>query len=942
MALLAVGVWMVRARQPAYDPAHPLRVGVDNAPPYQMPGPDGRPVGLSVDMLREAARRKNIPLVFVSVHLSPEEALRSGLVDLWPGLAPTAERRTWLHLTEPWLHNRYALISRMDGPAAPFAVIARKGNGVTARMIDAQFPHARFLDRPDRAEALAMMCLGQADAAVLEARFLDYALLDRPAGCEHAKFRVAVVEPLSLDLSIVAKPAYARAADDLRAEIGVLADEGFMGESMDRWAPFSSSQAVYALREAERARKFLLDLSWVALAAVVAFAFLTFRIWRVRQSAARISSALTAEQERWQLAVDANNDGLFDWNPRTGRSVYSPRWKAILGFGPDEVPDTEKMWEERLHPEDRPRVMEALDNYLRRGIPSYEIEYRLRHKNGSWRWVLARAKAVWDAQGNPTRLVGSHSDITGRKESEGALAESRQRLEMALSAGKLGLWDWDLKSDYVYYSGECYAILGYAPGDVAQNSEGWHRLIHPEDRPFVFDQLGAHLGGRADRFEAEFRMLRKDGTWRWSVCRGRIVQRDERGKPRRLVGTYLDVTERREEEEALRAAKEAAEAGARAKSEFLAMMSHEIRTPLNGVIGMTSLVLDTPLTAQQRECIETIRSSGDALLSVINGVLDFSKIEAGRMELERLDFDVRSTVEETILLVAEAAHQKGLGVHVSIDAGVPASVWGDPGRVRQVLLNYLSNAIKFTPAGDVRVSVASTGNHLRWSVQDTGIGLSREQQQRLFAAFSQADSSTTRRFGGTGLGLAICRRLSQLMGGEAGVESEPGRGSTFWFTMKLEPGRCHVASEHDPPKADSLAEQLHGHVLVAEDNATNQRVARLLLERMGCRVDTVGNGREVLEAVRQRRYDLVLMDCQMPEMDGYAATRSIRALEAATGAFTPIVALTANARRGDSEACLAAGMNDYLSKPVQADALRATVGRWLSANVREPAEPLLH
>lgn len=677
------------------------------------------------------------------------------------------------------------------------------------------------------------------------------------------------------------------------------------------------------------------ERNWAALVLLLGFGWQAVRIHRARQSEARISSELTAEQERWRLALAANNDGLFDWNPKTGQSFYSPRWKAILGCGPEELPDTENAWKARLHPEDRDRVLETLEDYLRQRIPSYEVEYRLRHKDGSWRWVLARGKAVWDAGGNVLRLVGSHSDITARKNAEQALADSRQRLEMALAAGELGMWDWDIAADQLYFSEGCFVVLGYEPDRVMRDPAVWRELIHPDDRALVFSRLGDHLAGRLDRFACEFRMRHRDGSWRWSVSRGQVVYRDAQGRAARLVGTYQDITARKQSEEALRSAKEAAEAAARAKSEFLAMMSHEIRTPLNGVIGMTSLLLDSPLSAHQREYVETIRSSGGALLGVINEVLDFSKIEAGRMELERLDFDVRATVEEAVALVADAAQQKGLALRVSIGEGVPTGVWGDPGRVRQVLLNYLSNAIKFTPAGEVRVEVAHTGSasglKLRWSVSDTGIGLSPEQQKRLFTPFTQADASTTRRFGGTGLGLAICRRLTNLMGGEVGVESEPGRGSTFWFTMDLEPGRARPPADSLAPKAAAAFPPLSGHVLVAEDNATNQRVARLLLERLGCRVDTVANGREAVEAARQGRYDLILMDCQMPELDGYSATRAIRAAEASSGSFTPIVALTANAQRGDSEKCLAAGMNGYLAKPVHREALASVVSHWLAA-----------
>ncbi len=925
-------------------PPRPVRVGIDNAPPFQITRPDGSVEGLSVDMIGEAARRRGIPITFVPVHgLLPDEALRAGVVDIWPAAGDTGERRQWLHVTAPWLRNRYALVSLREPSAEPPPTIAQKGIPVIARMVRERFPTSHLIDLESRDMAMAMMCRGDVDAALVESRYLDRAVLIRPAGCEAARFHVTFVDGISLDLSLLATPPYAHIADVLRVGIGKLARDGSMAASLDRWSPFSSSetQFIYALREAESSREMFVRASWGSLGIALLLAWQGWRMRRARRAEAEMSLALTSEQERWRLALAANNDGLFDWDARTGIIVHSARWKAILGFNPGELPDTEDSWNSRVHPADRERVQQALQDYLERRSPSYELEYRMLHRDGSWRWVLARAQAVWDSEGRPQRLVGSHSDVTARKEGEAAL----------------------------------------------------------------------------------------------------------------------------------RAAMEAAEAAVRAKSEFLAVMSHEIRTPMNGVIGMTSLLRDTPLTAEQREFVDTIRKSGDGLLSVVNDILDFSKIEAGRMELERIDFDIRATVEEAVELMVEAAQQKGLDLRAWVDPDVPPGIWGDPGRVRQVLLNYLSNAVKFTHVGQVRVVVSRDGGEspaLRCSVTDTGIGVGAEQRDRLFEPFTQADSSTTRRFGGTGLGLAICRKLAGLMGGTVGIESAPGKGSTFWFTMPLDPsGAIHGASA--PPAfagkrvlvvVDNeinqrvLPQQLHlagldgvvvqcasaalqelraaqndghpfalailhlhmpssdgtmlaatlrgdpawrelpllllaswmdravceqtsllgfaaclakpvrqaplisatsgtstalgwsarpetapehrsspphyrGRVLVAEDNLTNQKVARLLLERLGCCVDTAANGHEAVDAVLRARYDLVLMDCEMPELDGCGATIAIRASEAGSDRFTPIVALTANAQHAAEQACLDAGMNGYLSKPVRSEALAAEVGRWL-------------
>ncbi|MDO9190143.1 MAG: ATP-binding protein [Sulfurimicrobium sp.] len=532
-------------------------------------------------------------------------------------------------------------------------------------------------------------------------------------------------------------------------------------------------------------------------------------------------------------------------------------------------------------------------------------------------------------------------DISAKKAQEEALEHSSSLISATLEATADGILV-TRPDGGISQMNRHFSFIWKIPHALLVEGDDQKILDFMESQVKDAAQYRQRLNGAAEgEGPAEFDILElKDGRF----LERYLVPLNISGKLSGTVFSFRDITQRRQAEEELRRAKAEAEDASRAKSDFLAVMSHEIRTPMNGILGMTDLALDTGLTAQQREYLEIVKSSADSLLTIINDILDFSKIEAGKLGLENIPFDLPAALKDAMRLLAFRAEHKGLRLHLDIQDGVATHVQGDAGRLRQIITNLVGNAIKFTEHGRIEVRAwpeTPSGNDglLHFSVRDEGIGISREKQDAIFEAFTQADSSISRKFGGTGLGLSIVLRLVGMMGGRLWVESEEGEGATFHFTALFPPAPAAAAASSGRPAEQKEPLSLAGlSILLAEDNVINQKLAVTLLEKEGCKVTIAANGVEALDALAGQPFDLVLMDIQMPVMGGIEATRGIRQRESRSGAHIPIVAMTANAMQGDRERCLDAGMDGYVTKPLNKPQMFAAIRDVLqSLGVSAPA-----
>ena len=793
-----------------------------------------------------------------------------------------------------------------------------------------------------------------------------------------------------------------------------------------------------------------------------------------------LAEELRASEQRWRSHAETLPQLVFTMTPEGMADYFSATTSAYTGIAQSELLGA--AWLAAIHPDDRERTAQSWEENRVNRRPQ-QVEHRIRRADGVYRWFTTRATAVWDGE-NIVAWFGTCTDVENLKQLEADLRQAKERLELAIRSANLCIWEYDMPGGTLESSRETLTNVWESFGyDLLDPPPSVASVIHPEDLVGVGQQIMACLSGESPAFESEHRVRHYDGSYHWILGRG-VALRDSDGRPTRFVGTSIDINAIKRIEADLLRAREAAESANRAKDEFLANVSHEIRTPMNAILGMTELALDSARSDHQKQLLATVRSAARNLLNIINDLLDFSKIAAGKLALDELDFSLRAALSEVVRALAPRAQRKGLELVCDVHADAPDALFGDVGRLRQVLMNLIGNALKFTAQGEVVVQVTHLRNvanvdmvSLRFTVRDTGIGIARDKQVAIFRAFEQEDASTTRKFGGTGLGLTISSQLVGLMGGEITVDSEPGRGSTFAFTANfarssrpessalaaspelLEGLRVLVvddnetnrrvlverltewrmrpmavgnaasavealaraddsgapyslvlldarmpdidgislaaelqarfgsaaqrlillSSDDDPVlparsreagiqgyllkpvqqselletiwavmnmPADGLAEVRSGstprsqpvfgtrtalRILVAEDNELNVALLRELLSKAGHRAEFAGDGRAALGLLTANAYDLLLLDLHMPEMDGFEVVQAIREQELGTNQHLPIVALTARSSNRDRERCLAAGMDDFLSKPIEADTLWAAIERIASA-----------
>lgn len=586
----------------------------------------------------------------------------------------------------------------------------------------------------------------------------------------------------------------------------------------------------------------------------------------------------------------------------------------LLGYSSEEFLSGDTRYAGLIHPDDLELVIDEVANALASRVDEFTHEiYRIKHKDGSYKRVYDHTKILYGLDGKATHFRGCIYDKTDE-------LVQKERLELVLEGTGLGLWDWFPKTNEVVFDTQWAKMLGYDLSEIEFNISSWEKRVHPEDLESCFLDLQDHMLGKTDSYQNVHRMKHKDGHWVYIWDRGKVVEWDKEGKPIRFTGTVMDISKRKHAENNL--IKEM-----QAKENFFALMSHEIRTPMNGIVGFTDLLLeDKSLSADQEESLNIIKTSSNSLLQIINDILDYAKLESGTPSLEIRDFDLELSLTYLIKSFYTIAKERNNQIDLQLSKNLPECLVGDEGRILQIVRNLLSNALKFTNDDTIIVKVYPVKGLIQFEVQDNGVGIANEKVDKLFLPFVQEDSSTTRLYGGTGLGLTLCRSLVELMNGKIWVESSPGKGAKFMFTVQLQ--ECLEGDDLESPNLNSMS--VNGLVvLLVEDNHANMAITKSFLINMGCDVVWAKNGQEAfnLLKIKPSRFDIILMDLFMPVMGGLEATKLIFD-QIDNDELPPIVALTANAFETDKRSCFDSGMVDFIVKPIAKETLKGVLYKY--------------
>jgi PAS domain S-box-containing protein len=930
------------------------------SPPFQWMDDKGGFHGMGQDYRKIIERE-------LGVRLEPEPAptwdvslaqLRRGECDVSLLTAATPSRSEFLRFTQPLLTLPLAIITQRSAPDV-HGLTGLAGRRVAVgrgwpleEQLRKEHPEIILVPRDDVGSAISAVALGGADAYVGELASATQAI--DQLGVRNLK--ISGEAPSSFPFCIAVRKDWPEAVALLDKVIsGIPAKE--QAAIRKKW--ISVQGFGWPLD------RVLVLLATTAIGIVaLTLAFSNRRLAREVLERRKTEAALRESEERWGFALEGSRDGVWDWNVKTNEVFFSKRFRTMLNYSEAELPGRFEEWTSRIHPDDRELVLGEVERHLRGDTRAYEVAHRVVTKGNTYRWILARGRVVCrDAAGAPVRMVGTHTDITERRRVEEELREHREKLEQtvrarteALERAERGLrqitdsipgavYQFVKKTDgtfaFTFCSEGMEAMVGVPAEDAVRDVNAVWAMVHPDDMVELVNKAD-YSAKTLTGYLQDLRICQPDGR-KWWIQAQSTPQRQPDGSTV-WNGNIIDITDRKRLGAELAQSKQAADAANRAKSVFLANMSHEIRTPMNAILGFSQLLLRDPgLTRVQRSHLETIARSGEHLLALINDILEISKIEAGRVALHLTSFDLRGLLDDVDRLFRMRAESKGLGFSIECDQGMPPFIVGDESKLRQILINLIGNAVKFTERGGISVRIAAqrgddTPWHLMGSVADSGPGIDAADLPKLFTQFEQTE--TGQRAGvGTGLGLAISREFARLMGGDIVVESELGRGATFRFDLLAEEGEASVRIKAERRSVRHLCPGHEGmRVLIADDQAENRELLEHLLKPVGFETRSVSDGVGAVAMFSEWRPQIGLLDLRMPDVDGLEVIRRIRQLP--TGAKTPIIVVTASAFEENRKDVIAAGGDDFLGKPFREQDLFEKIGRLTGAEFEYEEEPV--